>query len=291
MGKVTWQAAAATKASFMFNRNLKYRFHRREVDFSEDRATVLQDQPAQNYVAQVNRVLGRRTIFDARFGRMWGVFPTRYQKEVTPTDIAVRDIVRNTQFNAATEQSLNPNHRYQANATLGYFADHLGAGTHDFKAGTQLSWEKMQYNRIRNGDLYLELNDGVPLRAQIANTPVDSDHRLQTWSAFVQDRWVIGRATLNYGLRMDGVKAYLPAQASPAGTFVPARSFAETEVYDFSPNAAPRVGLSYDLFGRGRTALKAYYGRFHNQFGSEIAESVNPNARISVQVPWNDRTT
>jgi hypothetical protein len=220
---------------------------------------------------------------------MWGVFPTRYQKEVQPNDIAVRDIVRNTQFNAATEQSLNPNHRYQANATLSYFADHLGAGTHDFKAGTQLSWEKMQYQRIRNGDLYLELNDGVPLRAQIANTPVDSDHRLQTWSAFVQDRWVIGRATLNYGVRMDGVKAYLPAQSSPAGTFVAARSFGRTDVYDFSLNAAPRIGLSYDLFGRGRTALKAYYGRFHNQFGSEIAETVNPNARIDVQVPWNDR--
>jgi len=291
MGKATWQASSSTKASFMFNRNLKYRFHRREVDFSEDKATVLQDQPAQNYVAQVNHVLGRRTVIDARFGRMWGVFPTRYQKEVQPTDIAIRDIVRNTQVNAATEQSLNPNHRYQANATVSYFADHFGAGTHDFRAGTQLSWEKMQYNRIRNGDLYLELNDGVPLRAQIANTPVDSDHRLKTWSAFVQDRWVIGRATINYGARVDGLKAFLPAQSSPAGTFVAARSFAETDVYQFGLDVAPRIGLSYDLFGRGRTALKAYYGRFYNQFGSEIAESVNPNARISIQVPWIDRNS
>ncbi|HEV8346166.1 MAG TPA: carboxypeptidase-like regulatory domain-containing protein [Vicinamibacterales bacterium] len=291
MGKATWQTSATTKASFMFNRNLKYRFHRREVDFSEDKATVLQDQPAQNYVAQVNHVLGRRTVIDARFGRMWGVFPTRYQKEVQPTDIAIRDIVQNTQINAATEQSLNPNHRYQANATVSYFADNFGAGTHDVKAGTQLSWEKMQYNRIRNGDLYLELNDGVPLRAQIANTPVDSDHRLRTWSAFVQDRWVIGRATINYGARIDGLKAFLPAQSSPAGTFVAARSFAETDVYQFGLDVAPRIGISYDLFGRGRTALKAYYGRFYNQFGSEIAESVNPNARISLQVPWIDRNS
>src|SRR3712207_7136132 len=53
---------------------------RSEVDFSEDKATVLQDQPAQNYVAQINSVLGRATLVDARFGRMWGVFPTRYQR-------------------------------------------------------------------------------------------------------------------------------------------------------------------------------------------------------------------
>jgi hypothetical protein len=291
MGKATWEAAAKTRASFMFNKNLKYRFHRRDPPFlfTEDKASVLQDQPAQNYVAQVNQVLGKSAVFDARVGRMWGVFPTRYQKEVTPNDIAIRDIVRNTQANAATEQSLNPNHRYQANATLGYFAQNLGAGSHDFKVGTQLSWEKMQYDRIRNGDLFLESNDGVALRAQIANTPVASDHRLRTWSAFGQDRWVMGRVTINYGARLDGVKAFLPAQSSPAGTFVGARSFPETDVYSFNLSVAPRVGLAYDLLGKGRTALKAYYGRFYNQFGSEIAESVNPNARINVQVPWVDR--
>jgi hypothetical protein len=289
MGKATYQVNSDTRASLMFNRNLKDRFHRREVDFSEDKATVLQDQPAQNYVAQVNSVLGRSTVVDARFGRMWGVFPTRYQKEVQPTDIAVRDLVRNTQINAATEQSLNPNHRYQANATINQFRENLGPGTHDFKAGVQMSWEKMAYDRIRNGDHYLELNDGVPASAQISNTPVNSDHRLETWGVFVQDRWAFGRVTLNYGVRFDGVSAYLPAQSSPAGTFVGERSFPRKDVFSFDFNAAPRVGLSYDLLGNGRAALKAYFGRFFNQFGSELAETVNLNARQSVRVTWTDR--
>jgi hypothetical protein len=219
---------------------------------------------------------------------MWGTFPTRYQDEVTANDISVRDIARNTIVNAAVEQSLNPNHRYQANAALGYYADRLGIGAHDFKFGLQLSWEKMQYDRIRNGDLFLELDDGKPLRAQIANTPVQSDHRLQTWAVFVQDRWVIDRATINFGVRLDGVQAFLPAQSSPAGTFVGERSFTKTDVFDFNLNVAPRIGLSYDLFGNARTALKAYYGRFYNQFGSEIAEGVNRNARINVLIPWTD---
>jgi hypothetical protein len=99
---------------------------------------------------------------------------------------------------------------------------------------------------------------------------------------------MVGRATINYGVRMDGVKAYLPEQSSPAGTFVGERSFAKTDVYDFNFNIAPRIGLSYDLVGNGRTAVKAYYGRFYNQFGSEIAEAANRNARINVTVPWND---
>jgi hypothetical protein len=289
MGKGTYQLNQDTRMSFMFNRNLKDRFHRREVDFSEDKATVLQDQPAQNYVAQVSSVLGRATVFDARFGRMWGVFPTRYQQEVQPTDIAIRDVVRNTQINAATGQSLNPNHRYQGNANLGYFRENLGPGTHDFKAGVQLSWEKMGYDRIRNGDHYLELTDGVATGAQIANTPVNSDHRLETWGVFLQDRWMIGRATVNYGVRLDGVTSYLPEQSSPAGTFVGERSFPRKDVFDYNFNAAPRVGLSFDLLGNGRAALKAYYGRFYNQFGSELAETLNLNGLQSVRVTWADR--
>ena len=54
---------------------------------------------------------------------------------------------------------------------------------------------------------------------------------------------------------------------------------------------APRIGLSYDLFGNGRTAVKAYYGRFYNQFGSEIAEGVNRNARINVLIAVDRRAT
>jgi hypothetical protein len=204
MGKMTTQLMQNTKVSLLFNRNLKYRFHRRDAPylFVEDKATVLQDQPAQNYVGQLNQVLGGRAVLDARFGRMWGTFPTRYQKEVAATDIAVRDSVRNTRINAAETQSLNPNHRYQTNITLSYFADSLGAGAHDFKVGTQLSRERMAYDRIRNGDILLELVDGVATRAFLSNTPINSDHRLETWAVFGQDRWTIGRATVNAGLRM-----------------------------------------------------------------------------------------
>jgi hypothetical protein len=290
MAKVTYQLAASTRASLMFNRNLKDRFHRRDAPFlfTEDKATVLQDQPAQNFVAQWNQVLGRSVIVDARVGRMWGVFPTRYQSEVQPTDIALRDIVRNQRFHAAELQSLNPNHRYQANGTLGYFVPNAVGGSHDIKGGIQLSWEKMQYERIRNGDILLEMRDGAPFQAQIANTPIDSDHRLRTWGAFVQDRWGLGRATLNLGIRFDGLNGYLPAQSSPAGTYVGARDFSKAEVYNYPFNVAPRIGISYDLRGNGQTALKAYYGRFYNQFGSDVLEAANPNALATQNVTWAD---
>lgn len=291
VGKGTWQTTPNIRTSFLFNRNINDRFHRRDPPYLvvEDKASVLQNQPAQNYVAQYNHVLGQRMVVDARFGRMWGVFPVRYQPEVRPTDIAIRDVVRFTRINAAEQQSLNPNGRYQGNFTGSYFLDTTRAGTHDLKAGLQFSWERVEYERIRNGDYFLELRDGVPFQAQLANTPVVSDHRLNTWGVFLQDRWLLGRATINAGVRIDGLSASLPAQTSPAGNFVETRSFPETDVFDFGPNVAPRIGISYNLFGNGRTALKAYFGRFYNQFGSQISEAANPNAIANQAVEWNDR--
>jgi hypothetical protein len=234
-------------------------------------------------------VLGSKMVFDARFGRMWGIFPVRYQADVRPTDIAIRDVVRFTRSNAAETQSLNPNGRYQGNFTGSYFLESAGAGTHDLKAGLQLSRERVEYERIRNGDVLLELQDGRPFQVQLSNTPINSDHRLNTWGVFLQDRWVVGRATINAGVRVDAVSASLPAQTSPAGTYVEARSFPKTDVFDFGPNIAPRLGASYDLFGNGKTAIKAYFGRFYNQFGSQISETANPNAIVNQAVAWDDR--
>jgi len=91
MGKGTWQVRQGAKASFLLNKNINDRFHRRNAPYLivEDKATGLQEQPAQNYLAQWNQVIGSHGILDARFGRMWGIFPFRFQKDVRPTDIAI----------------------------------------------------------------------------------------------------------------------------------------------------------------------------------------------------------
>ncbi len=83
------------------------------------------------------------------------MFPSRYQGR-SPNDIAMRDIVRFTRINAAEETVENPNHRYQFNASMQLVRTSCSRGTHDFKAGVQLSRERMAYDRIRNGDILLE---------------------------------------------------------------------------------------------------------------------------------------
>ena len=108
---------------------------------------------------------------------------------------------------------------------------------------------------------------------------------------YVQDRWTVKRATLNVGVRSDFFNAFAEPQSLSAGPFVPAREF--PGVYDV-PNwkdLSPRLGVSYDLFGNGRTALKANLGRFPTQSGvnafTRLADPMNSTVN-SVSRTWTD---
>src|SRR4029079_17777787 len=51
-------------------------------------------------------------------------------------------------------------------------------------------------------------------------------------------------------------------------------------------NWAPRVAATYDLFGNGKTAIKASYGKYLDQINTGTPP--NPNANINQSYVWND---
>ena len=95
------------------------------------------------------------------------------------------------------------------------------------------------------------------------------------------DQWRIKQLTLNYGLRFDYWNSYVPPQDAGPGPNVPNRNVHYESVPDVPiwKNFTPRVGVSYDLFGNGKTALKGSIGKF--VFGPEIivfTRAANPVA-------------
>src|SRR5262249_6092597 len=96
--------------------------------------------------------------------------------------------------------------------------------------------------------------------------------------------------TLNYGLRFDYLRAYVPAQSAPVTRFLAARDLPVVECVPCWRDLSPRLGASYDLFGTGRTALKVTWGRYVNKSGTEFATNANPiNTSVgSVSRTWTD---
>jgi hypothetical protein len=106
-----------------------------------------------------------------------------------------------------------------------------------------------------------------------------------------QDQWTVGRASINYGVRFDRFTGWVPKQQLPAVRFLPAaREYEKVENVPAWTDLNPRGGISYDLFGNGRTALKASVGRYLEQLGAGIPNDNNPINRsvTSASRTWND---
>jgi carboxypeptidase family protein len=86
----------------------------------------------------------------------------------------------------------------------------------------------------------------------------EADHAL-----FAQDQWRIKRLTLNLGLRFDWFQGKDPAQTEPAQPQygLAAKSFDAVHSAADWKDLNPRVGVAYDLFGNGKTALKVSVSR------------------------------
>jgi hypothetical protein len=98
----------------------------------------------------------------------------------------------------------------------------------------------------------------------------------------------MSRMTINYGFRYDYLHVRVPAQHLAAGQFVPERNFAPVENAPKWKDINPRVGVSYDLFGTGKTVAKVTIGRYIS--GGSLATNVNPvNASVNNATrSWTD---
>jgi hypothetical protein len=133
-------------------------------------------------------------------------------------------------------------------------------------------------------------NNGVPIAVSYFLAPRWNQHdRTQTAGLYAQDQWTVGRLTLQGGVRYDRAWSWAPADGNgTTGTspFNPQPiSFERTLSVRGFNDITPRVGLAYDIFGTGRTALKVNVGKYVEAATSDsIYSSNNPAARIITRV-------
>jgi hypothetical protein len=139
------------------------------------------------------------------------------------------------------------------------------------------------------GAYFLRLLNGVPNAVVYRVDQLSVETRFLKGALYAQDQWTARRLTVNYGLRIDTIDSGYPAQHEPATAYFPARDFTAGSVLRWR-DWSPRLGVAYDLFGNGRTAVKASYSRYVAAEAQGATNTANP-AQASggtLQRTWND---
>ena len=144
---------------------------------------------------------------------------------------------------------------------------------------------------IVHGDVNYTFLNGAPNSITEWATPWFVKNRVKAdLGLYAQDQWSFKRLTLNYGLRFDYLNGYVPEQHVDATQFLPARDFGAVSGVPRWKDLEPRLGMSYDLFGNSRTALKVSLSRYVEQGSYNIANDNNPvvTSVLSATRTWND---
>ena len=143
-------------------------------------------------------------------------------------------------------------------------------------------------NTFNDSGLQYRFNSGVPNQITEIAAPYELAWRLAEIGAFAQNRWNVQRLTVNAGLRFDYFGTTFPSAHLGPGPLVPDRdmTFPETSWYRLK-DLSPRLGVAYDLFGTGRTAVKASAGRYVVAQSPMTGHPVT-SIPLSVTRSWND---
>ena len=162
------------------------------------------------------------------------------------------------------------------NASLTYVT-----GAHQLKFGFQGGdgYDRL-FKYSTNGDLLQEYRSGVPFAVVIYDTPINSQVSSREAGLYAQDAWTLKRLTINSGIRWDTYFGVIDAVSAAPTTFLPARNFPEVDGVPSWKDASLRAGVSYDLFGNGKTAVKGSVGKY-NQGQTAGASFMTPYNPVS----------
>jgi len=162
------------------------------------------------------------------------------------------------------------------------------SGAHNFKVGLQVRTGESEELFETRQDIVQIVNNGVPNSVRLVNNPSGHLESGTNTGFYVQDSWTFGRVTINPGLRYERFTMSIPQQSAGAGRWVPAREFAEQSNLVNWNTLSPRFGLSWDVFGDGRTALKGGLSKYDRLAGITIIQPLNGKNIAFQTCPWAD---
>ena len=295
--RLTWQATSKHKFSVYYDEIDKYRGHGMNAGDDPNTSSQIWTSPIYNSAAaKYTGTLSNSLLAEAGYSFNHEQYVITNQDGVNKTPFSPEWYAnasrRDQNFTALTNGLANWGGRYPDRfnmmAALSYIT-----GSHNIKSGIQYNFGPYINTREANGDLQ-QVYAGTttpftnPVSVTVYNTPLRYQENLKAdIGIFVQDSWSLNRLTLNGGLRWEYLAHEVAEQASGNGRFVDARKFDAIAMPTWK-DFAPRFGLVYDVFGTGKTAIKAGFNRYNESRTTQFATKYNPLALTSANLTWND---
>ena len=168
-------------------------------------------------------------------------------------------------------------------------------GSHNAKVGVEM--QRGHFVRGDNNDstggLWYTVAAGVPQFATIQSPLAGWQNNLNyNLGIFAQDQWTMDRLTLTGGVRLDLLNESTEPFTAAPHRWLPNRndSFAAVKNVPNWKDVNPRIAAAYDVFGNGRTALKASASRGVEQDSIRFAQMNNPAVTLVTQTQrvWID---
>ncbi len=307
-GRVSVQLSDKDKISYYHDEQNKVRGHWGIAANVPPEASAIQATPTSFVsVSKWTRTHTNKLLFDGGFAVYDQEYQENYQPDVfavTPPLFTVLDQATNVFSNAWN----NPADHFSKLFTEMFAASYV-TGAHSMRFGaivSQAQWRLVQeYTRDVQP---VTINAGAPVSVTL-RLPTDRRNSIKNDSGvFAQDKWTINRMTINAGIRWDWFISGVDPETLPAGTFNQAVTYGQCPDGKNNLNANcvgrvtnwkdinPRLGVSYDVFGDGKTALKASVARYVNGVGlaaGSITDNNNPEITVGATDTraWRDLDT
>ena len=287
--RVTWQISPKNKLSGYANISPRETNHWTLVSTEQPDASNLQKLPKNNFeTVRFNSTMTSKLLFEAAAGVMNETW-TRQPVEDSQTSLGypVTELNTGVNFRAYSGTfSRNYTSLRSYRSSLAYVT-----GSHALKTGMTLQEGPADTDVYTNKDTNLIVRNGNPFQVTVRTTPYTTHERLVAdLGLYAQDTWTVKRLTVNAGLRFDYLNNRVNAQDAPGGTWIGARHYDPlSDVPDYK-DLSPRLGAAYDLFGDGRTAVKATVSRYVQTSTVGTARLLNPiNTSVNTATrTWGD---
>jgi hypothetical protein len=288
--RMTWQAAQKSKVAFFYEyQNHNYEFPTSSVGNAPETRAYYREQPQYLVQATWTSPVTNRLLFEAGGTLAANDYIELPESDVVPGVIPITELSTNFTYRASATAPYghNRSNNYNYRASASYVT-----GSHAFKVGLFFMNTWGRQAREPTNPVSYSFRNGIPVQLTEWAVPISYYEKTKyNLGLYAQDRWTFSRVTLNLGMRSDMLNMEVEPQSLKAGPFVPARNL--PGVYDVPKwrDLSPRLGVSYDVFGNGRTAVKASIGRYVVSEGiQDIPRLVDPSAAsvLSVNRTWTD---